>query len=335
MNNKKVSIIVPVFNEKKNLEKCISSIANQTYCNIEIILVDDGSDSITAEMCDLFSKNDNRIVVIHQINKGLSEARLSGLKVSTGDWIMFSDHDDLMSPIAVESMIEYTEDNSVDIVSGKRLDFVDGDYIALNTKKGDISFILGGKEACEKIHDDKQNNIITPLWGKIYRKSFLASLDLTKYKAECPVIFFEDILMTPIIFSNARKIVFIDAVFYYHRELKTSISRCGKISEFYIDQINSGLILLNYSKKNGLSNFFKNETVVYIDSIIRIWCLINIPDKKREKELKKRIRKNFKLFFRNYFKTVGFSRKIVSLSFLLFPYFTCLILRNFYFKRIE
>ena len=106
--NKLFSVIVPVYNvEKKLLNKCISSIINQTYRNIEIIIVDDGSNEKTANICEQFLKVDKRINVIHQNNKGLCGARNAGQEKAKGDWILFVDGDD------------WIEENSIEILNNK------------------------------------------------------------------------------------------------------------------------------------------------------------------------------------------------------------------------
>ena len=94
MENDLVSIVVPIYNVEKYLKKCIDSIINQTYKNIEIILVDDGSTDNCGKICDEYTKTDNRIVVIHKKNGGLSDARNAGLDIAKGKYIAFVDSDD-------------------------------------------------------------------------------------------------------------------------------------------------------------------------------------------------------------------------------------------------
>lgn len=93
MSNPLVSIIVPVYNVEKYLKKCIQSIINQTYKNLEIILVDDGSSDNSGKICDKFAQKDNRIKVIHKINGGQADARNAGLDVMSGEWVSFIDSD--------------------------------------------------------------------------------------------------------------------------------------------------------------------------------------------------------------------------------------------------
>lgn len=97
-----ISVIVPVYNVAKILERCIDSIRKQVYPNLEIILIDDGSTDMSGTFCDVFAKQDRRIKVIHQANQGLSAARNAGLKIATGKWITFVDSDDTIRPEMID-----------------------------------------------------------------------------------------------------------------------------------------------------------------------------------------------------------------------------------------
>lgn len=110
MSKKKISIIVPVYNMEKYLARCVDSILAQTYTNIEVILVDDGSSDLSPEICDQYAMVDNRVKVIHKLNGGLSSARNAGLDVATGDYIGFVDSDDYIS-IDMYSVLAYQLDN--------------------------------------------------------------------------------------------------------------------------------------------------------------------------------------------------------------------------------
>lgn len=116
-DNKLVSIIVPVYNVELYLNKCVESIVHQTYDNLEIILVDDGSKDSSSLICDELKAKDKRIVVLHNINGGLSNARNSGLKIARGDYIGFVDSDDYIDEDMIEKMVEEFSNPSVDLVS--------------------------------------------------------------------------------------------------------------------------------------------------------------------------------------------------------------------------
>ena len=104
MHKELISIIVPVYNVEKYVEKCINSIINQTYKNLQIILVDDGSKDNSGKICDEFKLKDNRIEVIHKNNGGLSDARNAGLKLAKGDYIGFVDSDDYIEADMYETL---------------------------------------------------------------------------------------------------------------------------------------------------------------------------------------------------------------------------------------
>lgn len=111
--NKMVSIIVPVYNAEKTLEKCVRSLIEQTYSNIEIILVNDGSKDNSLSICRKFEKNDNRVVVLDKPNGGVSSARNAGLDIAKGDFVMFCDSDDFVSNIIVELMVKKYSPNNL------------------------------------------------------------------------------------------------------------------------------------------------------------------------------------------------------------------------------
>lgn len=106
MKANKISVIVPVFNVENYLEKCVKSIIEQTYKNLEVILVDDGSTDKSGFLCDELKKQDYRIKVIHKTNGGLSDARNAGIQVSTGKYLSFIDSDDYLERTALEQMMQ-------------------------------------------------------------------------------------------------------------------------------------------------------------------------------------------------------------------------------------
>ena len=112
----KISVVVPVYNVEKYLRKCIDSIINQTYKNLEIILVDDGSPDKCGEICDEYAKKDNRVKVIHKKNAGVSSARNDGIDNATGEYIIFVDSDDWLEDNAIEIMVDKLNEYDYDCV---------------------------------------------------------------------------------------------------------------------------------------------------------------------------------------------------------------------------
>lgn len=115
VNDVLVSVIIPVYNVEKYIDKCINSVLNQSYRNIEIILIDDGSTDSSGEICEEYAQKDNRIIVIHKQNEGVSTARNTGMSIAKGDYICFSDADDYLMPDYVEYLLNIALLHKVDI----------------------------------------------------------------------------------------------------------------------------------------------------------------------------------------------------------------------------
>lgn len=168
-----VSVIVPVYNIEKYIKNCIESILRQTYMQIEVILVDDGSTDTSGKICDEYAEKDDRIRVIHKENEGVSSARNSGLLASEGEYISFVDGDDLLAINAVEVLMnDITEDNSL-VYSGTS-------YRRINNYHETFTSNLGSKTKYTRDYIIKgllsgsYENI--GVWGKVFRKEFIGNL---------------------------------------------------------------------------------------------------------------------------------------------------------------
>ena len=165
----KVSVIVPVYNTERTVEKCIQSIQKQSYNNIEIVLVDDGSPDNAPAICEEYAKRDTRIVVCHKKNGGLSDARNFGIKRATGAYIGFVDSDDYVAPDMYEKLLETAVKNAADIVNcgfflvenGR---IVQKRYCDCCIKK------MTGLQAVEALIDQKEATNFT--WNKLYNVLF-------------------------------------------------------------------------------------------------------------------------------------------------------------------
>lgn len=298
-----VSVIVPVYNEEVYLKPCVESIVRQTYKNLEVILVDDGSTNKAGILCDTIAKLDGRIKVIHQENKGLSSARVSGLLASNGGWVMFADNDDVLLHYAIERLLAGATEEDVEIVAGRRADLDDPEFFDADKQEKTFYITKSGRKVIEAFPLDKQKTIITPMWGKIYRRSIFERVDYMKYKACCPTIYFEDVFLTPILYAEANKITLLSDVVYIHREVLSSISRSAKLSPFYYEQIKSGEILLEYAKSYGLKNYYAYFLGIHIGAILRIWCLIDDVqlESERKEQYKKDIIQSYKKNIKEYY----------------------------------
>ena len=130
----RISVVVPVYNVEQYLEKCVNSIINQTYKNLEIILVDDGATDKSGKLCDELAKLDNRIMVYHKKNGGLSDARNYGVERATGDYIGFVDGDDYIDAEMYEKLYEAIKKENVDVAECN-LKIIYSDRVELFTEK--------------------------------------------------------------------------------------------------------------------------------------------------------------------------------------------------------
>ncbi|MDO4378541.1 MAG: glycosyltransferase [Erysipelotrichia bacterium] len=174
--NVKVSIIVPVYNCEKSIERCIKSIINQTYDNIEIIIVDDGSKDNSAIICDELAKNDLRIKVVHQQNKGVSAARNNAISISTGQYLQFVDSDDWLPDYTTTTLTEAAIKTGADLIIG---DFyrVIGKRISTKGKiKSKKVFSL--PEYADYMIKNPADFYYGVLWNKLYRRSIIEKYNI-------------------------------------------------------------------------------------------------------------------------------------------------------------
>lgn len=164
MENKLVSVIIPIYNVEKFLYKTVRSVINQDYKKIEIILVDDGSPDGSAKIMDKLAKTDSRIICIHKENGGVSSARNAGLKIAKGEYVTFIDGDDWVEPNYVSYLLKLVENNNCEIGMNKK------NFSEYNKKSGNKEYVVKAEKAIEWIY---LGVIFVAVWNKIYKMSFL------------------------------------------------------------------------------------------------------------------------------------------------------------------
>ena len=211
--NAKVTIIVPVYNVEKYLIKCLDSLINQTYKNLEIIVVDDGSTDNSVKICDEFSNRDNRITVIHQKNAGLSVARNVGLDKMTGNYVTFVDSDDYLEINAIEKFLKILINECADIILSERITIFK-DRIVHNSNKENEKY--NTELIKEKILLDKLENHVI---AKFYKAELWKNIRFPEK------LVYEDFYIMPSVCVNAKKIVYkCEPLYYYNRTNPTSLS---------------------------------------------------------------------------------------------------------------
>lgn len=214
-----ISVIVPVYKVEKYLEKCIESIIKQTYTNLQIILVDDGSPDNCGKICDEYAKKDSRIEVIHKINGGLSDARNVGINRANGRYIGFVDSDDYIKEDMYEKLINLIKEYDADISICNLYDVIDGNECIRNKDNGIHEY--SRIDILKEILLDK--NIQSYAWNKLYKKELF---DEIKYPIGKK---YEDIGTTFYLFEKCNKIVVTSEPEYYY--LKRADSLVNNVTE--------------------------------------------------------------------------------------------------------
>lgn len=282
---KKISIIVPVYNVEKYVEKCIQSLINQSYKNIEIILVDDGSNDRSNKIIDEYAKVDSRILTIHQKNKGVSAARNAGLKVATGEYVGFVDPDDYVDFQMYETMLKKIELNMSDLaVCGfsKVTELSDKEEIFEIKDE-----LLSPKKCVEDLFDFRGGYAIKPsVWNKLFRRDKIGDL-----KFDENIGISEDLKFVVQYILKCNSIVYVKQAFYKNLQRDGSITRSkGKAAQI-IKTVEIDNFVYDEIKK-----IYPDLREVVLDWIVqdnRGWYgLVKQEDAEIAKKMKKMIMRN-------------------------------------------
>ena len=243
MTNHLISVIVPVYNVEPYLRQCLDSIVNQTYPNIEILIVDDGSPDRCGEICDEYAEKDSRIIVIHQENAGLSAARNAALDIARGEYIMFVDSDDWVEPIFCEKALEMALEYQVEIA-------IFGYYSVYQNKLipnvTHTPRILDGTEAIQHIVLYDEPSLCNAVWNKIYHKRLFQNLRFPLgMTAEDAALQYKFLFLTP-------KVYVFDQCLYNYRKRMYSLagSVCRQNKQYQCDTIQVGYERLAFLKEH-------------------------------------------------------------------------------------
>lgn len=313
-----VSVIIPVYNVKNYLDKCLKSVVNQTYGKLEIILVDDGSTDGSDTMCDIWKKNDSRIKVIHKKNGGLSDARNVGISNAKGEYITFIDSDDFIDKDMIEGLVNGVEKNECDIgICGYYKTYLNNEYVA--DSKTD-SMLMNRIEAIDKMNAFGYYDVSA--WGKIFKTNFFKKFKFPVGKLS------EDWFIMYKIFYQA-KMVFYDPRPKYHY-----VQRSGGISKN-----NPKINYDSIEAANECMKFIKKECPEILENAVINYCIANIAVynscllyKKDAKEEYINIKKNFKLLM--FSDNLAYKKKLQFLVFIKFNKIYNMIYVN-YFKKVK
>jgi len=292
-----ISLIIPCYNAQQTLEKCLDSVITQSYKNLEIIIVDDGSSDNTSLICETYQKKDSRIKILRQDNSGVSKARNKGIKAATGEYICFVDSDDWVETNYCSELYNLlvTEEADIAVVEA-----------AYEDKCGNTVFekpisdekLFDGKRALVLLLEDKI--LQSHPWGKLYKANFLKNINFPE-NLKC----FEDYATLFKIFDKAVKVVKSNQKLYHYIQHDDSLSH-NLSSEtayyFYLAIMEVFKFWQNTSQEEDQEKIVKNIIRKLLMVLKRI--LRNTTAKEMQTE-KENIRQSFKLFLKYSAKDIG------------------------------
>lgn len=308
-----ISVIVPVYNVESYLERCIDSIINQTYSNLEIILVNDGSTDSSGSICEQYSEKDSRIKVIHKKNGGLSDARNVGLDVATGEFISFIDSDDWVSRTMFSEMVEQFIDN-VDIVGAKFIESSGQIEQSLINDSGQVLIFSG--EAALKAHLNGKYFYIS-VWNKLYRRELFEQLRFPVGRLA------EDLYITHKLLIKSRQVAFIDkTVMYYFQREGSIMHRAGKKLIFDVYEGTKE----QYQYLKPFSSLVKEENErIYVKCLLKTYGYYLLYYSS-EKDILAQIKQEIRSLNSNDVKVYGATKLMLNL-YRISPWVTTIILK--------
>ena len=249
-----ISVIVPIFKVEQFLPRCVNSIRSQTYKNIEIILVDDGSPDRCPEMCDTYAQMDTRIQVIHKKNGGLSDARNAGIEKAKGNYLCFVDSDDYIQPTMLEAMLTEAQKNDVSLVIANLKVVDEKGYRVFERKQSPIyNGVFTAQELLPKIYQNSGWYYIVA-WNKLYHRSLFENIRFPVGKIH------EDEYIVAQMMWKARQIVCIGSEEYtYIYQRKGSIMNSRQIQS-QCDWLEALFYRFEFCKKEASLSTFNAET---------------------------------------------------------------------------
>lgn len=278
----KVSVIIPVYNAAKYLRACLDSVVRQSYSNLEIILVDDGSTDGSGAICQEYHEKDPRVRVLREKNSGVGASTNAGLAMATGDYILFVDDDDLLNGRQIELLHNLLEKSQADIAVCN--------YNSLE-KDQQVYYWIDPDNPFEKSYTVKEwfnleyqtanrmQNVFTVPWGKLYKRALFKHI---AYPVDRPIA---DNLTTWKIYLLADKISYINRALYIHRMRDASITGSVNDINFYpLDALEARLALLKiigFDTKTE-ERVYRNWLGIYADSALKAGNYVKYQDAKQK-----------------------------------------------------
>ena len=281
-----ISIIVPVYNVENYLPRCVDSILAQTYRNLEIILVDDGTRDASDKICDAYAARDSRIRVIHKENGGLSSARNAGIEIARGEYLGFVDSDDWIEPEMYELLLEKALQYDVKLVVGGRYDFSsrrNEKTVGLCPEKEEV---VTGMELLGRVFT--WQGCDSAAWDKLYHRSLFREIRYPVGKLH------EDEAVIHEILGLTQKVAWVDEAHYLYRESSNSITT-AKFSLKRLDETYAKEQRIAYFESRGMTALADRTRIVYLNNLMRLYRTVQaeVEDRAATREACRKLHARF------------------------------------------
>lgn len=305
-----ISVIVPVYKVEKYLKKCVDSIRNQTYQNLEILLVDDGSPDECPAMCDAYADEDSRIKVIHKENGGLSDARNVGIKKAKGKWIFFLDSDDYIHTELIDTLHKEAMKENADMAMSSMYYYMDGTTIQIDQLEGCEKEVFVKPDIVSQIYSNSAVDFIVAC-SKLIKRDVWGDLQFPVGKLH------EDEFVAAELLDRIQRCVFVKLRWYFYLQRNDSITGF-KSKKNYYDKIEAKTKRVNYFRERAYDALFAKAVRDLQQDYMSLY--MNLDDKLFDAYELRQIKNNFRKIPKtkhSYIKakkTDGFYSKIFGIS---------------------
>lgn len=317
-----VSVIIPVYNVRDYIRECVDNVLAQTYTELEILLVDDGSTDDSGKICDEYAAMDDRVRVIHRKNGGLSAARNSGIKECHGEYVSFIDSDDAVSPMFIESLYDMCERSGCRIaiagikVAGGR-DGTTMEELLLASGHPDRSSAVEYREytahqLLDRFYDNDRHHTITVAWNKLYKREVISDI---RYPEG---FVYEDEATTYAFLYNAERIAWTDEKLYFYRNRPGSITK-DSFSLKRLDVLEAYRRRRQFYIDHGEKEYAVREEYCQLSAYLDFYHILwkKLPD---EKKVRRELLDTYKDLYKKYDKASWSpKRRLLYGSCYLFP----------------
>lgn len=307
----KISIIIPVYNVKDYLDECLKSVCEQTYTELEILVIDDCSNDGSAEMCDEWAQKDNRIKVFHTANNGVSEARNLGLQNATGKYIAFVDSDDYINQNLIKRLYDTLVENNSDIAICKEHAVEEAEKRSADevVPKGSVQGL--NREKIAQMLLSPFTGHLTWIWLRLQKRELFDEVRFPVELGNC-----EDVIYSLEVYKKAKKVSFLDERLYYYRQRKNSIVHTPSGKNIY-DRAMAMLEIFHYIDSVDYEKYHSQNIRM---TFKRLSALETMAYNNKIKDVQKNIYELMKNLYKNNRGNLSLTDKIFCGSYILFRF---------------